>query len=319
MSNEVLIHVGYPKTATSALQKYLFPDIDAIDYLGKFEGDENKFSISGIEEALLLASTMSEEDFSNISLQGLKLSGDKLVLISEEVLLFNIFRPTLWRSSRLGVVDVVRNLRRIESEWGVCFSILLTIRDQVDMISSIYAQCYNSCYSRMPETVTFNDFFNYFFESKEMMMALNYDYVFDEFCKVFSSVDVMVYEELKLDNVNFLRKVSAVIGTDLSRKTISMDNVRQGDGYKRIDDFTLSDFIGALRYKVKFLRHVRAPWLRTILHRVKIKDMSSVAIDVALSEQQKTIVRNYYEPSNHHLSSKLDLNLAALGYQLSHD
>jgi hypothetical protein len=315
MRRKVYFHIGYPKTATSALQKYIFPNIEDLSYLGKFEGAAVKYETSELENILLSASTMLPEEFSGIPIASDLLSNfDFPVLISEETLLFNIFRPTLWRSNSLSVKDVANNLARMERELNVDFHIVLTIRNQMEMVSSIYAQCFNSCYSRIPETITFNGFLDYLLVSPNMLNALDYSSVYSIFSNVFRNVDLLVYENLKEDPDKFLQSLSEILSRDVSDLNVRFDNVRQGHGYKKIDDYTLSDLLGALRYKVKFLRHVRFPLLRRALNKVRLKGMNDVAIDVKFKKSQMDKFSEEYAESNSKISSRLCLNLENLGY-----
>lgn len=315
MRKKIYLHVGYPKTATSAFQKFLFPSVGCVSYIGKFEGKAKRFASPGLENVLYSASTMKKEEFAKlkIPLDIIDLTSTQF-LISDETLLFNIFRPSLWRSEAIGIEDVVSNLRVLQISLGVEFHIIITIRNQLEMLTSMYAQCYNSCYSRMESTSTFDEFFKYFERSPKMVEALNYTYVLKCFSESFSKVDLLVYEELKMEGGQFMAKVSDVFGEDLSTVNIGFDNVRQGEGFKNVDEYTLSDYVGALRQKVGFLRQIKVPWLRRALQKIKIKDMSQLSTTVCLNDEQILVLNNIYGCSNRDLFMGIDLDSELLGY-----
>ncbi|WP_075178737.1 hypothetical protein [Neptunomonas phycophila] len=314
MSKKVYLHVGCPKTATSAMQKFLFPNIPGFDYLGKYEGEINKYSIKALERILYDASTTKNSEFEiSDAFLGVFDNKDFPLIISEEVLLFNLMRPTLWKSSDLRVEDVVRNIAYIEKFFGFDFHIVLTIRTQSEMLTSIYAQCYNSCYSRIPETNTFSKFLDYFFNKSYFYQVIDYYFLYELFCKNFSDVTVLTYETIKDDSV-FLEDVSKVFLVDLRGLELKADNVRGGGEYKKIDSFTLSDLLGRVRQNIFFLRHVKFPFLRRVLNNIKLKRMDDFSKEIFMSEQQVNDVKSFYKVSNVKIANALDLDLKKHGY-----
>jgi hypothetical protein len=128
---ELVVHVGYPKTATTTLQMHLFPHHAEIDYLGK------NFPGHTFRDPVLL------EEFNRLALEGemryggvaqLKAllagyraeSRGKVVLVSTEAL------------THVAAVDAGLVARRLHEACAPC-KILITIREQSALLTSFYA------------------------------------------------------------------------------------------------------------------------------------------------------------------------------------
>lgn len=314
MYKDVYLHVGYPKTGTSALQKYVFPNVKGYFYVGKYEGEAELFSLRGLEKLLYDASTMNHEQFKGACVCVDIFDGIEFpLIISEEVVVFNLFRPTLWRSDTLSVRDVAKNVSFLEKFYGVRLHLLMTIRKQEEMLTSIYAQCFNSCYSRMNNTKSFDDFFAYFFDGSDLHKSLDYYEAYSVYSEFFDRVYLLVYERMK-GECELMGDLSDIFGVSLEGVCLKPDNVRSRKGYKKVDDYSLSDFLGALRHKIFFLRHVKLPFLRRFLHRFKLKKMDRVSVSIAMTEKQKKFVRDFYLGSNSRVDAVLDVDLNEYGY-----
>ncbi|WP_201020883.1 hypothetical protein, partial [Pseudoalteromonas sp. H71] len=68
MNKKIYLHVGYPKTATSALQKHVFPELQGLNYIGKNESEKFKFDNKALESVLYNASTMEQSLFKKQSI-----------------------------------------------------------------------------------------------------------------------------------------------------------------------------------------------------------------------------------------------------------
>lgn len=315
MNKKVYLHIGYPKTATSALQKHVFPEIQGLNYIGKNENEKFKFDNKLLESVLYNASTMDQSLFKKQLIRDdLFTDFDGDLLLSEEVLLFNIFRPTLWQSKSICIQDVVNNLKYLERLCGVEFYIVITIRKQVEMLTSIYAQCFNSCYSRLKETKNFESFLDYFFDGSELYKALNYDYVFFEFKESFEHVKLMVYEELKNNEEEFLSELGNYMGVEIEIDKVKEDNVRKLNGYKKVDDFSLSDLLGKIRQRIYFLRNVKFPFLRKALHKVKLKKMTNVSKTIVINDEKSRFIVGFYKSSNEKLERATGVDLTENSY-----
>ncbi|KTD88862.1 hypothetical protein ATS71_10520 [Pseudoalteromonas sp. H71] len=182
------------------------------------------------------------------------------------------------------------------------------------MLTSIYAQCFNSCYSRLKETKNFESFLDYFFEGSELYKALNYDYVFFEFKESFEQVKLMVYEELKNNEEGFLSELGSYIGVKIAADKLKEDNVRKAKGYKKVDDFSLSDLLGKIRQKIYFLRNIKFPLLRRAFHKVKLKKMTDVSKTIVINDERSAFIKDFYKGSNKKLEKNTGVDLTRNGY-----
>ncbi len=134
MEKLIYIHPGYPKTATSLIQRKFFSTHPMINNLGKKQG------ISDIEENLLkvfrqimFEKEIDENGFMKIKkvINSIKYDSDKINLIS-----FEAFTQT---NFEVGLEKIFKRIKKIFYESNYHIKILVTIRSQLTMIPSHYA------------------------------------------------------------------------------------------------------------------------------------------------------------------------------------
>ncbi len=133
MSGQILIHIGLPKTATTALQKNFYPLVadETLKYVGVFQLRESQAAtklyhsfynaVSYRKDIEYVRQQLSAEFRSNVS-----------VLISEEM--FTVSQSTVsWR-------DKLENIKHIVN--GMDYKILVTVREPVSALFSYYVELY---------------------------------------------------------------------------------------------------------------------------------------------------------------------------------
>jgi hypothetical protein len=153
--NELLIHIGYPKTGTTLLQEKIFPNLSSIEYFGKKSGTENKIYDN------FYSYVFSKDDrfIGDIRCFFMSRLPFKNILISEEDFLFNSLRFSETQSS----YNYLYSLQRVQSLFAdteVKIKIIVTKRAFLDLIRSIYSQSYTNYFSLYSETKTFEQFTN---------------------------------------------------------------------------------------------------------------------------------------------------------------
>lgn len=150
MNKRLILHVGYPKTGTTTLQRTLFPGLSlpATLYLGKLYGEKAKFREPEMDEWRYAINTRSSLHFDDFLIAHKGKIKKILSQCSSNCVIWSVegfLDPTL-SYSRAGYVpkDVVlraEHLRKmVETEVPGSFEtlVLITIRNQVELMGSTF-------------------------------------------------------------------------------------------------------------------------------------------------------------------------------------
>lgn len=161
------LHVGYPKTATTTLQKWVFPDLPGVKYIGRTYYEKGRTS----DESTIMSATrlVAFRENPEITKKGAdilrKMSLDSDVMISLEGILAQCLVPT--PNLRLGGKITLAPTVKEAMEHALKFAdmagfdevkIIVTLREQGDLLSSFFAEGYMDRYSRIPKISTFGKF-----------------------------------------------------------------------------------------------------------------------------------------------------------------
>lgn len=150
------LHIGWPKTGTTTLQKHVWPKLPGHRYLGTtpFEGEKNGHTFRLVH----LLAYASREKFQRDKLDVLDelevleadLYGtvDKNIplLLSEEGVLSSLLKPTThWHHgySTASLEQIIERLLDLEQAWGVQFDLFVTEREPIDLLHAYYAQVFH--------------------------------------------------------------------------------------------------------------------------------------------------------------------------------
>lgn len=210
--NEILIHVGYPRTASTFLQEYVFVKNNDINYLGRIGKIKNE-NWQPYHDIEYLISTCNENEYDKIKASTLIPLLDKINFSNEKINV--ISHEGFTRSTRFNLFDGKNNLRTVERLVDL-FSlfgnvrIMLCIRKQESIIAS--------------HMTSFYQFFKpYNFGLLNLILVLynlsiKNKFILDNF-KYSDIVNylttnehnrslILFYEELKFDKKKFLVKIS---------------------------------------------------------------------------------------------------------------
>lgn len=152
----ILLHIGWPKTGTTTLQKHGLNRADGFRYLGKVPFAPGKAAM--MFKLVHLVAYCSEEKFD--SMQGQVLAGlqelevglfgdvDAAVpaIISEEGFLSALLKPSDHQHhgfSTASLRQMADRLARLQDLWNVSFEVLFTERDPMQLLHSYYAQLHH--------------------------------------------------------------------------------------------------------------------------------------------------------------------------------
>ncbi len=186
---EKFVHIGMPKTLTSALQQGFFAIHGDIYYLGiGYKGNSIDFideNVSFIFETLLLYARETyyrrykREAFNviNSHLRNAVKENKKVFLVSTEWLSFN-FTPDM--------VDNHSKVKRLYELFGRDTKIIFFIRNQMDLIKSLYNE-----YVKVGLPYNYSEFVEYIYNFKDRNFY--YDLFYDEIYQMYSEYFEKVY------------------------------------------------------------------------------------------------------------------------------
>lgn len=240
MSN-LVVHVGYPKTATTTFQKHVFPHHSDIDYLGKsipdmsFRTEELRHEIQRL---------VNEDEVRYDGGKGLRRLVEelhqncrrKVLLLSHENFIHHWGNDT-------GLVA-----RRIREVFGPC-RILITLRDQVDVIRSFYAMHGRYCTAsflmatqkeKVRTPLRLDDWLRLTIRAPEMNIfsILHYYDVIRYYVSLFGrdNVGVFLYEHFVKDSDDYVRRLCDFLGID---PTPALERARGKHENRRFTTFEL--------------------------------------------------------------------------------
>ena len=250
----LILHIGYPKTATTAFQKHIFSQLPKSDW-EVVSPEERKSVIASSDLKKIL---QGDEGPFNPKIAQSK----KDWLVSIEGILFDSirelkngteFQPKCWERTLLA-------LQSFSLENGFNdISVVVWLRRQDELLHSVYAESYSYFFRRQKE---FNSLEKYVSKvigaaNKKDPIAYAYHFqnilstLFDTFGR--ESVNVFFYENLELDPDAELRKLSAIVGFNF-RNELKKTNVRRVES-----DVKLSTKHTANEYLISFKKKILWP------------------------------------------------------------
>lgn len=192
---ETFVHIGLCKTGTSFLQKYFFPAIDGIHYIN--------LHASWLDETIYKSDFDFECEKVRTNFKAFISANSLPVLISNQNLAGNFLH---------GAIDTTMIAHRLHAMHDD-LKIIITIRNQIDMIDSMYRQ-----YVNVGGALSFSNFMKLDYPSPIFigLSYLNYYKLISLYCELFGRENVLIlkYEDLNSDYKLFLRQILDFIGVD---------------------------------------------------------------------------------------------------------
>lgn len=302
------IHPGYPKTASTTLQKRLFSKHPDLCYLGKPLTGE----LLDIEIAIL---NLDAEQFSQalpdlqsrfLSVMARSAASDRNVLLSHE----GFLRPTRYEGH-----DILQTAKRI---WQVFCEpikgdfdchVLLTIRKQTDIIPSYF---FDSI-SRSP--ARFRTFIEASLQGpgEGYLASLYYDAVVRRYADLFGRerVKVLPFEQFITRREAFMHELAGYLeidydcGIELVGGGAYNIKLRAASGYRITANEALLDLVNRVCPDIEQLPRL----LRVPLKRIPLKHRV-----FSLSAAEQAEIQHLYAGSNKQLSDEFGLELDEYGY-----
>jgi len=317
---KLIIHLGYPKTASTFLNRNLFSKHSQINLITKnVEINTYIKSIKYLDDIDYNKEKLRIKKFF-IS----KISGEKINIFSDEMFLVPLgYRLYDNKKAIKRLYEIFSNIEKIKD-----IKFLLMIRNPKDLFSSYYTDEYHRIVSYDKKLDKFDKFLNeesfqnnFFskmiieiFDFKNISLFLNSLNVY----KTQKNVSFFLLEELKNDIISFSKKLSSFLEINLTEtvslitnKTAINVTSKNKDFYYRKYDWNI--FFSKYNFFYKFLP-------TKLIRYVKNKDFLNFCwffkpmIIVQLNDKQKKIIESIYLKNLQDIEKDFNLNLKNNNY-----
>ena len=320
MKKRIIIHIGYPKTATTTLQKHLFSIHNEIGYIDNLDFSKQLRKAIYFQRELSFIKSIDLYKKELIILLN-KYDSKKVIIYSNESLLsysmFYSFEP--YPNVRtIDPVTIARKIKYLFSNLDIEIEIMIAVRRQDTMIRSLYTQVYNQVFSKFKKTKTFDSFLEFAHQNKEDFIydSLDYFNVINYYQNLFkhSKIKILIFEKLINEPEIFWKEMFEFLGV----KTIDCDkneNTRNlGKNIYKTDDRKLNDLL--LLYKQRYFPSFKLHKKFLFLNKLANISIKGKNINIHLSDEQKNIILTHFNNSNKALSKEYDLKLEKYNYYL---
>ena len=217
---KLIVHIGYPKTATSTLQLNLFSNLSKdgkIEYLNHLAKPDPNFG--ELKCTKIIAYVLGQTDNTDFEdeIEAIKKIEKSITVISNENISF--FEESFsW--AYLGYNGTL-NLDRLKAIFNPYFDkveILIGLRNQATLIPSFYAEAYNMIIQEEPTFRTFEKWFRVNFSSSKHQdeLPFNFHSMGVHASNLFGKdhVHFLLFEELRYDSELFHKKLASLLGID---------------------------------------------------------------------------------------------------------
>lgn len=325
----IYFHIGYPKAASTFIQKNIFRGKKQINFINDIAWDDLlKFS-----QFLFWSKKKAFEDNIKMYTKFLNnISDDKVNAISHEG--FTNFSS----NPNFNINEIFQRLKYVSQEFNIKFKFIFVIRNQSEYIKSRYAQGHGltGFYSVNKKFINFSEIRKYFFkqmrtnEEIETFNSFNYYRTFQSLKNIFNeNPKILIFEDLKnkprffvedllkymklnndlpLENIDFSIR-------NIGKKTNSGEYFRKKNIYHKPYKGTLNIISSLIPFKSYFFKF----FSRSIKDKIKILSYKLDRIlhwhdKIIFSNEEEIKIKEYYSLGNENLSKLINRNLKSLGY-----
>lgn len=317
----VLIHLGYPRTGTTFLQKNIFPIHKQINFLGP-NNYHNANDIKITQNDLNFISMANNEyDLDNKIINKIDknliqyFDEKKINIISTEA--YTMFQNGLYNFKDLRYLEILIN----QKYKNVKFDFLIVLRNQYDLIKSIY----HFNYHKISKILRIKDF-KLIFDLLDSEIPDEYNFPLNQFLYNYdfyqlhnkllskfnnSKIKYLYYEDLKLNKNNFSNDLSSFLNLeeDYTKKLFNTEIINS-----RKVQFDKNYYIKSKTYK--FLKSKIYLFLKNIMPFKKFLKKNFINYfvysNIIYSSGEEKIfkdkIKKYYKDSNLKFFNKLKMN-----------
>ena len=299
---KIIFHIGYPKTGTTTLKKIIDNFYTNWFYLNKEESDNIiQKKLRYLSDSLFLHNKSNKlELFINEILINCKnLDFDYFFLSIEDILTFEDVEK------RINLIFLFKIISKLEKHLNI--EILITIRNQADMLESNFAYNYHNYFKKFDGNI--NLFFKIANENKNLLENLNFKKILTKINSTQKEIYILPMEYMRYPNIykNKLKKIFK------NRKKIIIysENVSTGyNGNKKIINSSVFNYFLKIHLYLKknYIYEVSTRKIRRFIKRIfKKYYIKEIQMNLKLKEsfQKKFYLSNKYFLKKNKISTKI--------------
>jgi len=220
---KLIIHIGYPKTATSTFQLSLFKkisslgDFEYLNHLNRSTDYLGEFYVGSILKKILLNQSISsfEEEITNLK----KVKKNISILSNENISFFvDNFE---WSLLKPISEDIPLRIKTVFEGVFDHIEIIMVLRSQKTLLPSFYAQAYFNIIKERPDINTFDIWYLKNFGKSDISIkkysVFDYFHQIKLYQDVFGkeNVSVLLFEHLKFKYNSFYKKIAIIFGVEV--------------------------------------------------------------------------------------------------------
>jgi hypothetical protein len=327
----LIIHIGYPKTATTTIQNSFFRKCKRIIYLNDILGSEFFQDVFYSAEGYLEEKKDYYRKKIKSKTEDLNSNNAKVAIISSESFTSLSLVCNLQFKKGRSPRYIFNEPNVIARKLGILFSdsdlfnevkIMVSIRNQLEFIKSYYAEEFISHYKLYSETNTFHKFISFIIKSKHhfALNILNYYQTLLTYETIFGSKNIvlLVYEDLIYQKSEYFYKLSLAVferNRNIRRYFESVNlNKKSYKDYYLAKPVSLIDPI--LTFKNKYFTKLNTGLKRNKYYN-KIKEQFSYQPKLkklSYTEAEVTSLNQEFKESNMKLQKKYKVDLSKYNY-----
>ncbi len=330
------IHIGFPKCASTALQRHFFSKYPEIFHLGASSGGTQAAYINADMESAIEYSLRFQKDsiYDNVFIaekfnkQFIKAEelNKKAVVISSESLSFTMHHD----------IDPWQKANRVHDIFGNNTKIIIVIRNQLLLLKSLYRE-----YVLGGLHLTYAEFIssNFFNQGRSCLHDLNYNLLYEKYCQLFGeqNITIICYENLLANAKQSLFELQEQLNLSQSIQQLAFENKTSNEQHietiRRLNcsvrlnhSRSVIEPIGSFR----FSKYIQEQWGIEVSQQIKndesfIKRFSenlhlkslpydTSEVDYSIDPKIEEKIKYIYRISNAKLAKTTQLDLDSLGY-----
>jgi hypothetical protein len=317
---KLLIHIGYPKTATTTLQVNVLTNLykeGTIEYLNHI-GSENEFMGNYFVKNLLSYCMGFNKEYPISELEKLvKIDRSLAVVSSESLAHVSDTSPT--GDKKTAVLENIGRLHDIFSPHFDSVDVIMTIRNQPSIIHSYFIQGY---YNIIRENIRYKDLGlwiqdNFGKKIEDEKLIFNYHEMYETVKKYFGTnhTHVLLYEDLIHDKKKYLSQWGAILEVSYDKIERLFNTKAQNVTVKKItktkatDKQTLGSKVSIIvrqfRIPISLIRAIKKVIPNWVLSMQTSKDTTIRNLNI----EEKELIKKRFSETNRLLFKELNCDI----------